>query len=246
MADEKPTAEEMAPEADAGDGDADAGDASEAATAPTHPKSGDDLIDEICATFPACGWDNSRGQRVVIVPPEQYPLLAEWLRDERGFAMCVDVCAVDYLDHWDRALGTYEGGIERFEVVANLLDMDTPRRVRLRVPVNEDDPHCPTLAYIYPSADAAEREVYDLVGIIFDGHPDLTRILMPDDWEGHPLRKDYPKSHIPITFKDDDKKPEDVVRIPLEAKIGAPATNEASDTPADTDGDTDDSSGGDA
>jgi NADH-quinone oxidoreductase subunit C len=90
---------------------------------------------------------------------------------------------------------------ERFEVVVNLLDMTDRRRVRLRVQVPEADAALPSLFDIHPGTEAMEREVYDMFGIAFDGHPDLTRILMPEDWIGHPLRKDYDVGEIPVQFK---------------------------------------------
>jgi NADH-quinone oxidoreductase subunit C len=90
---------------------------------------------------------------------------------------------------------------ERFEVVVNLLDMTDRRRVRLRVQVPEADASVPSLFDIHPGTEAMEREVYDMFGIAFDGHPDLTRILMPEDWIGHPLRKDYDVGEIPVQFK---------------------------------------------
>ncbi len=75
------------------------------------------------------------------------------------------------------------------------------RRVRLEVAVGIDDPHIPSLTTLYPGADWQERETYDMFGIVFDGHPALTRILMPDDWDGHPQRKDYPLGGIPVQYK---------------------------------------------
>ncbi|BAS28945.1 NADH-quinone oxidoreductase subunit C [Limnochorda pilosa] len=104
-----------------------------------------------------------------------------------GFTMCLDVAGVDYLPREPR-----------FEVVYHLLALkgdgtpEQPRRLQLRVPVAGERPEVPTVSGIWPSANWPEREVYDLMGIRFKGHPDLRRILMPDDWEGHPLRKDYP------------------------------------------------------
>ncbi|HEY2427566.1 MAG TPA: NADH-quinone oxidoreductase subunit C, partial [Acidimicrobiales bacterium] len=92
-------------------------------------------------------------------------------------------------------------GPERFELVANLLAMDPPRRVRVRVQVPEHDPVVPSIWERYPGVEAYEREVFDMFGIRFAGHPDLTRILMPEDWEGHPLRKDYPIGRVPVQFK---------------------------------------------
>ncbi len=116
-----------------------------------------------------------------------------------GYTMCVDLTAVDYL----RTPATeLPDGVdaERFEVVVNLLDMTARRRLRLRVQVPADDPRSPTLFDVHPGTEAMEREVFDMFGIAFDGHPDLTRILMPEDWEGHPLRKDYDDRAIPVQF----------------------------------------------
>jgi NADH-quinone oxidoreductase subunit C len=92
---------------------------------------------------------------------------------------------------------------ERYEVVANFLSH--PRNLRLRAicQVPADDTTVASLAGVYPGVDFAEREAFDLFGITFDGHPDLTRILMPDDWVGHPLRKDDAPGRVPVTFKED-------------------------------------------
>ncbi len=96
-----------------------------------------------------------------------------------------------------------DDGVEpqRFEIVVNLLDMGQRRRTRLRVQVPEADPTVASLFDIYPGTEAMEREAYDMFGILFADHPDLTRILMPEDWEGHPLRKDYEMGRIPVQFK---------------------------------------------
>ena len=91
---------------------------------------------------------------------------------------------------------------QRFEVVVNLLSLSQVRRVRVRVQVPADDAVLPTLFDIYPGTEAMEREVYDLMGVVFEGHPDMTRILLPEDWEGHPLRKDYGVGRVPVQFKD--------------------------------------------
>jgi NADH-quinone oxidoreductase subunit C len=117
-----------------------------------------------------------------------------------GYKMCVDLTAVDYLNHMSRPLPDVISP-ERFEVVANLLDITQRRRIRLRTQVPEDDAVMPSLFDLYPGTEAMEREVYDMFGISFDGHPDLTRILMPEDWVGHPLRKDYAVGAIPVQFK---------------------------------------------
>ena len=142
---------------------------------------------------------DSRGQ--VVLHPDR----ASWLRVaselfDAGYLVCVDVTAVDYLNLPDRSLPV---GVEpeRFEVVANLLSHAARQRIRLRVQVPEDDPVVDSLINLFPGVDAAEREVFDLFGIRFDGHPDLTRIVLPEDWEGHPLRKDQDAGRIPVQFK---------------------------------------------
>jgi NADH-quinone oxidoreductase subunit C len=120
---------------------------------------------------------------------------------DAGFESCADLCGVDYLTHPGRSLP--EGvQAERFEVVVNLLSLSMRQRVRIRVQVPESDPVVDSLVELYPGVDAMEREAFDMVGIIFAGHPDLTRILMPEDWEGHPLRKDYGVGRVPVQFKE--------------------------------------------
>ena len=89
----------------------------------------------------------------------------------------------------------------RLHVVYELLSMTYRRRIRLEVAVGIDDPHVPSAVATYPTADWHERETWDMFGVIFDGHPGLTRILMPDDWDGHPQRKDYPLGGIPVEYK---------------------------------------------
>jgi NADH-quinone oxidoreductase subunit C len=121
------------------------------------------------------------------------------LRDE-GFTMLVDLTAVDHLVNSTRVLPE-DVQPERFEVVTSLLDMNARARVRLRAQVPESDPTIASLFSLHPGCEALEREVYDMFGITFEGHPDLTRILMPEDWEGFPLRKDYAMGRIPVQFK---------------------------------------------
>ncbi len=141
----------------------------------------------------------SHGQEVLHVPRDRWAEVVSALRDE-GYLVCVDVTAVDYLTHPGRALPT---GVdpERFEVVANLFDHAQRRRIRLRAQVPADDPRIATLFPLHHGTEALEREVFDMFGISFDGHPDLTRILMPEDWVGHPLRKDEGSGRIPVQFK---------------------------------------------
>jgi len=143
----------------------------------------------------------SRGQRVAHTSRDNYVETVRLLRDD-GFGMCADLCVTDYLSHPGRPLP--EGvSPERFEVVVSLLAMEgATRRLRVRVQVPESDPWLPSLFELHPGTEAMEREAYDMFGIVFHGHPDLSRILMPDDWEGHPLRKDYALGRIPVQFKD--------------------------------------------
>jgi NADH-quinone oxidoreductase subunit C len=143
----------------------------------------------------------SRGQEVLHPSREQLVDLVRTLRDEEGFMMCVDVTAVDYLAYSAPRDLPPDVTPERFEVVIGLLSVRDRSRLRLRVQIPESDPACPSLFDVHPGVEALEREVYDLFGIRFDDHPDLTRILMPEDWEGHPLRKDYPVGAIPVQFK---------------------------------------------
>jgi NADH-quinone oxidoreductase subunit C len=133
-------------------------------------------------------------------PRERYVQMVEAFKAS-GFEMCADLCAVDYLVHPGRAL---PDGVraERFEIVVNLLSMSLRQRVRIRLQVPETDPTVPSLVDVYPGVDAMEREAFDMMGIVFEGHPDLTRILMPEDWEGHPLRKDYGVGRVPVQFKE--------------------------------------------
>lgn len=117
------------------------------------------------------------------------------------FELLSDLTVVDYLTHPGRRLPP-EVKAERFEVCAVLLSLSGTRRVRVRVQVPEEDPVVASLWDLYPGAEAMEREAFDMFGILFEGHPDLTRILMPEDWEGHPLRKDYGVGRIPVHFKE--------------------------------------------
>ena len=144
---------------------------------------------------------SSGGQRVLHPSREQLVDLVRTLRDDDGFLMCLDVTAVDYVAY--EAPRELPEGIEpeRFEVVVILMSHAARERVRLRVQVPEDDATVPSLFDVHPGTEAPEREVFDLFGIAFDGHPDLTRILMPEDWVGHPLRKDEAIGRIPVQFK---------------------------------------------
>ncbi|MEO6121540.1 MAG: NADH-quinone oxidoreductase subunit C [Acidimicrobiales bacterium] len=143
----------------------------------------------------------SRSLGQVVIHPDRVTYLSavRTLRDS-GFDLCSDLCAVDYLTHPGRPLPP---GVvpERFEVVVNVVSTREHRRVRIRVQVPADDVRVDSLFPLYPGTEAMEREAYDLLGVRFDGHPDLTRILLPEDWEGYPLRKDYPVGRVPVQFK---------------------------------------------
>ena len=141
----------------------------------------------------------SRSQRVLHPTRQNYLEVAGGLRQD-GFDFLADLCATDYLTHSGRSLPEAVAQ-ERFEVVVNLLSMAPARRVRLRVQVPESDPRIPTLFWLFPGVEALEREAFDMFGVHFDGHPDLTRILLPEDWEGYPLRKDYSAGRVPVQFK---------------------------------------------
>lgn len=140
------------------------------------------------------------GGPVLHPQPAELPGLVEALRD-LGYLQCLDVCAVDYLGTGSRADLPEEVVPARFEVVVTLISHQLRDRVRLRVQVPEDDPRLPTLFDLFPGTENLEREVFDMFGIGFEGHPDMTRILMPEDWEGHPLRKDYAVGIVPVRFK---------------------------------------------
>jgi NADH-quinone oxidoreductase subunit C len=137
---------------------------------------------------------------VAFPAPERYVETVAAFKDA-GFEMCVDLCAVDYLGHARRALPDGVGAT-RFEVVVNLLSLSRNQRVRVRVQAGDDDPEVDTLFALYPGTEALEREAFDMFGVLFRAHPDMTRILMPEEWEGHPLRKDYGAGRVPVQFKE--------------------------------------------
>ena len=145
---------------------------------------------ELHERFAEAEWSESHGQEVVRISSEQ---LVEFCQAalEWGFEVLADVTAVDF----------YRTRTPRFDLVVNLLSMQHLRRLRLLVGVTDGDPVVPSLVPIWPGANFGEREVYDMFGITFEGHPDLTRILMPDDWEGFPLRKDFEVGAVPVQFK---------------------------------------------
>ncbi|GAA2096995.1 NADH-quinone oxidoreductase subunit C [Microlunatus panaciterrae] len=134
-----------------------------------------------------------RGEITFHVAREHLPVLVRHLRDDAHlrFEFCSSVSGVNY---------PADTGAE-LHAVYHLQSMTYNRRLRLEVSAPDSDPHIPSVVSTYPTADWHERETFDMFGIIFDGHPALTRILMPDDWPGHPQRKDYPLGGIPVEYK---------------------------------------------
>lgn len=122
--------------------------------------------------------------------PGQVTVAAMAARDEFGFEMLMDATAVDYWPEQDA----------RFDVIYQLYSVQHNVLLRLRVPVSGLEQHMPTLEGVYPNANWKERELWDMFGIRFDGHSDMRRILMPHDWQGHPLRKDYPLGYEEVQF----------------------------------------------
>ena len=148
------------------------------------------ILETLAEQFESVDWESSHGQDVARVPAEDWLEFATAAK-EGGFEVCVDVTAVDWL----------RSRPHRYEVVASLLSMVERTRLRIIAAVGREDPTIASLTPLWPGAGFAEREVYDMFGIVFDGHPDLTRILMPDDWEGYPLRKDFGVGMVPVQFK---------------------------------------------
>lgn len=149
------------------------------------------LLEGLAAAFESVTWEESHDQDVARVPREDWEAFARSAK-EAGFEMCSDVTAVDWMRQRP----------ERYEVVANLLSMEHRTRLRMITAVGREEPTVASITPIWPGAGFAEREVYDMFGIRFEGHPDLTRILMPDEWEGHPLRKDFGVGSVPVQFKE--------------------------------------------
>ncbi len=170
----------------------------------------DDVVDRLADALKAgdIEFDNAiekvvvdRDELTLHVRREALPHVAQRLRDEPElrFELCLGVNGVHYPHETDREL----------HAVYPLLSITHNRRVRLEVSAPDGDPHIPSLFGIYPTNDWHERETYDFFGIIFDGHPSLTRIEMPDDWHGHPQRKDYPLGGIPVEYKGAEIPPPD-------------------------------------
>jgi NADH-quinone oxidoreductase subunit C len=166
----------------------------------------DDVYDALEEAF--AGLDDAI-ERVVVdrdeltlhIRPDRIADVCRTMRDDGSlrFELCSSVSAVDYLGSDER----------RLHVVYQLTSMTYQRRVRLECAVTAENPRLPSVTSVYPTADWQERETYDMFGVVFDGHPNLTRILMPDDWEGHPQRKDYPLGGVPVEYKGAEIPPPD-------------------------------------
>src|SRR4051794_8592063 len=177
------------------DPDADAHEAPEVVIA-------DPVAAAVVDRFPGSVAVESHGQSVVYVDRTVWRDIVAYLRSEERFTQCADITAVDHSADVDRV---QIAGVdpERFEVVGNLLSHPRNLRIRLICEVPESDPVVPSIVGEFSGANFPEREVYDMFGVSFEGHPDLARILMPDDWDGFPLRKDDHPGRIPVTFKGD-------------------------------------------
>ncbi len=156
----------------------------------------DDVVDRLIELQPTLGELPvvvHRGELTLHIPRKQLAEVAKHLRDDAAlrFEFCSGVSGVHYPHDTDREL----------HAVIHLVSMTHNRRIRLEVACPESDPHIPSIVPTYPAADWHERETWDMFGIIFDGHPGLTRILMPDDWPGHPQRKDYPLGGVDVEYK---------------------------------------------
>ena len=132
-----------------------------------------------------------RGELTLFIKPSRLLEVAKILRDQLKFEMCVGVNGVRYPEEANRQL----------HAIYSLLSITRNQRIRLEVCVSETDPHIPSLVEIWAGTNWHERETFDMFGIIFDNHPGLTRILMPDDWDGFVLRTDYPLGGIPVEYK---------------------------------------------
>jgi NADH-quinone oxidoreductase subunit C len=132
-----------------------------------------------------------RGEIAVFVDAARIVDVCQYCRDTEGlqYNFLSDVTGIDYLPQKPR-----------FGVAYNLYSMYHNRSLRLKVMLPGDEPEVPTVTSVYPAADWFEREIFDLLGVMFTDHPDMRRILMPDDWDGHPLRKDYPLGYETVQF----------------------------------------------
>lgn len=155
-----------------------------------------DPVEALKAAMPDVVQDVSmfKDETTLVVAPEVIVEVLRYLRDTPGlvYNFLSDISAVDYYPDYDRP--------ERFGVSYHLLSMLYNRRLRVKVYVPEEAPEVPTMTAVWPGANWLEREIFDMMGITFTGHPDMRRLLMPDDWDGHPHRRDYPLGYEQIQF----------------------------------------------
>jgi len=161
----------------------------------------DEVVDAFYAAYPEAEQAVEkividRDELTIHIAREHIARVAAVFRDDPAlrFELCSSVSGVDYL-----ARDGQDG--RRLHVCYHLTSMTYRHRIRLEVAVTDADPHVPSVVAVYPTADWQERETWDMFGVIFDGHPALTRILMPDDWDGHPQRKDYPLGGVAVEYK---------------------------------------------
>jgi NADH-quinone oxidoreductase subunit C len=151
------------------------------------------IANRLKAQFPAAvaSIDEFRGDVTVRVDRKAIPEVCQYCRDTEGleFNLLSDLCGIDYYPE-----------SPRFAVSYILYSLSCNQTLRLKVSVPEDDPTVPTVTGVWPGANWQERETYDMFGITFEGHPDMRRVLMPFDWTGHPLRKDYPLGYEEVQF----------------------------------------------
>ena len=142
------------------------------------------MIQELQSVFPDLTASEFRGQTRIVAPIESLVDVLRTLKEKLGFDMLVDVTCVDYLNYRDAK--------DRFGLVYLLANTETNQRITVRCFVNDPEPTVPSVVGLWEGANWLEREVWDMFGVRFDGHPDLRRILLPEEFTAHPLRKDYP------------------------------------------------------
>jgi NADH-quinone oxidoreductase subunit C len=157
----------------------------------------DEAVDALAEAYPGFGTAVTRvvvdrGELTLHVAPSKVAEVCQVLRDDPSlrFELLSSLSGVDYPSQ-----------AQRLHVVYHLTSMTYRRRLRLETAVTVEDPHVASATDVYPTADWHERETWDFFGVVFDGHPALTRIEMPDDWQGHPQRKDYPLGGVPVEYK---------------------------------------------
>jgi NADH-quinone oxidoreductase subunit C len=158
---------------------------------PEHPETLQQLLDRVPGSAVPTKWRFADRIPTAAIPADLILETVRWLREEcqPRFDCLVDVCGA----HWPERE-------QPFEVTYILHSFETNARIRLKVSVGGEEPVIPTISNYWPAANWQEREIYDMFGVTFDGHTDLRRILTPNDWVGHPLRKDFPLGEEPVEF----------------------------------------------